>query len=291
MINNNEWRESNFEHCLFTGCTSGIGRDLAPLLVKKVDKITLIARSRDKVSNLSAELIKANPMIDIKIIILDLSNTSAVSDALDLHKEWLRSVDLFICNAGELTEQHEVNSIGLDRSFAVNFFAPALLISRLTGYRRDEKLFTLVVSSDAHFQGTLDANDLSDGSRFKPLRNYSNAKLGLTLFAQQHAINHSNPVLHHLVIVHPGIVASSLWPEATILHRAMFGILKIFMRSTSSAANIIYQIVVGPRATVHGNYYTPRGSKRTLAEQLDPGIVSVWKSAVESKCGSYNLLW
>ena len=102
MINNN-WIEG--KHILITGASSGIGRELCKNLIGKCNKITMIARSKDKLNSLQSELdiIQKQWKQKTKIYyyILDINDTagliSVMNKIYDVDKE---PIDALIHCAG-----------------------------------------------------------------------------------------------------------------------------------------------------------------------------------------------
>lgn len=80
---------------LITGASSGIGRDMARILVKKNYDLVLVARDEQKLKELEKEL-KENNNIKIETISMDLSQEE---NCIDLHKN-VKDVDILINNAG-----------------------------------------------------------------------------------------------------------------------------------------------------------------------------------------------
>ena len=80
---------------LITGASSGIGRDLARVLINKSTEMVLVARDLDKLNNLKQELNKESD-IEIKTISLDLS---IPENCVKLYEE-NKDIDLMINNAG-----------------------------------------------------------------------------------------------------------------------------------------------------------------------------------------------
>ena len=62
---------------LITGASSGIGKDLTKIFAKRndIEKIYLLARSKDKLNFLKEELQKENSKIEYEILIYDLADT------------------------------------------------------------------------------------------------------------------------------------------------------------------------------------------------------------------------
>lgn len=90
---NNKIMEIKNMKALVTGASSGIGRDMAKILSKKVTELIIVARSQDKLIELKKEL-----KCKVKIIVMDLSKQSACFKLFELVKN--ENIDIVINNAG-----------------------------------------------------------------------------------------------------------------------------------------------------------------------------------------------
>ncbi len=84
---------------LITGASSGIGREFAYALARRGAKLLLVARSRDKLHDLTAEL-RRDYACDADFLAVDLSTTDAVPTVGHLLKATGTVVDVLINNAG-----------------------------------------------------------------------------------------------------------------------------------------------------------------------------------------------
>ncbi|ANJ71199.1 SDR family oxidoreductase [Ralstonia insidiosa] len=84
---------------LITGASSGIGREFAYALARRGAKLLLVARSRDKLHELTTEL-RRDYACDADFLTVDLSTTDAVPTVAHLLKATGTVVDVLINNAG-----------------------------------------------------------------------------------------------------------------------------------------------------------------------------------------------
>ncbi len=84
---------------LITGASSGIGREFAYALARRGAKLLLVARSGDKLHDLTAEL-RRDYACDADFLAVDLSTTDAVPTVGHLLKATGTVVDVLINNAG-----------------------------------------------------------------------------------------------------------------------------------------------------------------------------------------------
>ena len=133
--------------CLITGASSGIGRELALYYAAKGWTVYAVARSKDKLDELSRQA-------GINAVSLDLTDDGAVKAAAEQLQTDGVVLDLLLLNAGtcEYVDVADLDLAAFDRTFAINFHAVVsstkyflpLLQASLT-----PKL--AIVSSMAHF--------------------------------------------------------------------------------------------------------------------------------------------
>jgi uncharacterized protein len=90
----------NLNNCsaVITGASAGIGREFAKQLASRANLLVLVARRRDRLEQLRAELITSNPALLVTVREADLSNLEQTMQlAASLTKE---PIDFLINNAG-----------------------------------------------------------------------------------------------------------------------------------------------------------------------------------------------
>lgn len=119
---------------LVTGASSGIGRELARVLAREeVARLVLVARRKDRLDELAAELSADRPGIHVMVRPVDLSDRLATQGLLDQLQVEGIEVDVLINNAGlaaygpfaESTWERTLETLD------VNVVAPTLLLQRL----------------------------------------------------------------------------------------------------------------------------------------------------------------
>jgi short-subunit dehydrogenase len=85
---------------LITGASAGIGREFARLLAKRARSLVLVARRRERLEELKAELGKENPDLTVHIRVVDLAETGPLHQLIAWLKQERIEIDLLINNAG-----------------------------------------------------------------------------------------------------------------------------------------------------------------------------------------------
>ena len=92
--------DSFYDSILVTGASGGLGEEFARQLVFSCNQIILVARREDRLVNLTADLKKLNPDLDVLYFVVDLTSSSERQKFISMLIENGASVDLLINNAG-----------------------------------------------------------------------------------------------------------------------------------------------------------------------------------------------
>jgi NAD(P)-dependent dehydrogenase (short-subunit alcohol dehydrogenase family) len=173
---------------VITGATSGIGLATAELLVEAGADVIGIGRSAERCRDMEWRLRSIRPDVEVDYITADLSLQHEVRAAAEgvrcrlqmQEKTWL---DGLINNAGTFSYWFTQTAEGIELQWAVNHLAPFLLTYELMPLlERAPAGRVVTVSSDSHYRGHLNWNDLQLRRRYNGLSAYSNTKLANVLF-------------------------------------------------------------------------------------------------------------
>ena len=145
---------------LITGCSTGIGREIAKAALETGDIVIVTARRLDDVKDLHEQYPKQSLLMK-----LDITNKRDRIDAVEKMMEAYHRIDILVNNAGygyrgatEEASESEIKNL-----FETNLFGPINLIQLVLPYMRKQKNGTIVnVSSSGAF-------DASVGSGFYAL--------------------------------------------------------------------------------------------------------------------------
>jgi uncharacterized protein len=118
---------------LVTGASAGIGRDLARVLGREVGALVLVARRRERLDALAAELTAARPGLRVVVLPVDLLDRGATGAALDALSRDGERVDLLVNNAGLGHHGffHESEWPKVERMLELNVVSATYLLHRL----------------------------------------------------------------------------------------------------------------------------------------------------------------
>ncbi len=118
---------------LITGASAGIGREIARVLGREVQTLVLVARRRDRLDELAAELKQARPGLRVLVRAVDLLDRAALGATLDELVRASEGIDVLVNNAGfgdyGLLEGREWDK--LERMLELNVVSATMLLHRL----------------------------------------------------------------------------------------------------------------------------------------------------------------
>lgn len=239
---------------LITGCTSGIGLEVARGLVAQPFDFILIGRDETKLKSLQTELLKKskfNPTIDY--FVCDFEKLSQVSAISKLIGNTYRDLDVVINNAGiwEVTRRND--SHGWEMTWVVNYLSPFVLTYNLfpsmrATARTTKDVRIINVASNAHRFGKI---DLPLAQAFYLRKTYGSTKLAniLNAFYLARLVKDDGITVN---AVHPGVVATELWRN---LPKIVSTIAKAFMRTPQKGAETVIHLASTPKLEVTGEYW------------------------------------
>ena len=262
---------------LITGATDGIGKAVAFILAKHGAILVVVSRDVERGERVVRELRKRSNNNRIEMLVCDLARLSSVADCASEFARRFDALHVLIHSAGVLSavrEEHE----GIERTMAVNYFAPVLLTELLLPLMKQSSPARLIiVTSSMHKRGAINLDMIDGRGHYDGMQAYSNSKLALMLYAL-----HLSRVLSGsgitVTTVHPGWIRTKL---STGMDKSL-GIKKKFvqwlrMRSPSYGAQSIVHLATSPDTDkMHGAYIIknlpsdpqPAARDHVLAEAL-----------------------
>jgi NAD(P)-dependent dehydrogenase (short-subunit alcohol dehydrogenase family) len=195
---------------LVTGATSGIGRETARQLLELGWHVLVHGRSQRKAAHAAEELAKTASAGAVEPVAGDLSDMSEVVALAEQVQAKVPRLDALINNAGAFEEERHIAPAGLERTMAVNHFAPFLLTLRLLPLLLAAQQGRIVnVSSVAHQGAKLDVHDLSFAAGYDPHTAYAASKLANILFTKTLAKRLAGTTVT-VNCLHPGAINTKL---------------------------------------------------------------------------------
>lgn len=199
---------------LVTGANSGIGYQAALELARHGAHVLLGVRNLAKGQDALGRLLREVPDARAEVVELDVASLHSVRSFAESFLRSDAALDVLINNAGVMAlPTRELTADGFERQFATNhlghFALTGLLLPALS---RAAAPRVVTVSSLAHRNGKMAAENLQSERDYKPWDAYNNSKLANLLFANEldrRARAAGLPLLS--VAVHPGISKTSIF--------------------------------------------------------------------------------
>jgi NAD(P)-dependent dehydrogenase (short-subunit alcohol dehydrogenase family) len=256
--------------CLVTGATSGIGEATAAALVAMGASVVITSRSRQRGEAALARIRSGSGGGRVDLLLADLSLMREVRELAAEFRERFDRLDVLVNNAGTIEPRPQMTADGLEKTMAVNYFAPFLLTTLLLDLlRASEPARIINVSSDAHRGGQIDWDHLQDVRGAMGFRAYSQSKLAQVLFTYELArrLDGTGVTVNAL---HPGLVATRFGTQYGVLGRIGVMLARPFLRDpTAGAATSIYLSSAPEVSNVSGRYFVDCTPVESSPESYD----------------------
>lgn len=267
---------------LITGANSGIGKITAAALAGMGATVVLACRREEAGRQAMEDIRREHPEARLEFLQLDLASLkkvrTAASDFLARHK----TLDVLINNAGLANVRRQTSADGYELTFATNHLGPFLLTELLLPAVRAAQGRILNVASDAHRIGKMHWQDPHFHSGYFVMRAYAQSKLANILFTRELARREEARGVT-VNCLHPGAVATNIWPEAKWYERLFSRLLKLFLISPEQGARTSIWLAsnaIGGRVT--GGYFEKcREKTPSKAARDDEAAAKLWKLSEE----------
>ncbi|MCH6556494.1 MAG: SDR family oxidoreductase [Chloroflexi bacterium] len=269
---------------LITGANAGIGKATALGLAGRGARVVMVCRSRERGEAARSEVARKTGG-EVDLLIADLSSQREVRLLAGTIMETYPRLDVLILNAGVFTKVRQETEDGLELQFGVNHAAPYLLARLILDLlRRSVPSRIVVVSSDAHRQGSLDFDDLQLTTGYGGWQAYARSKLANIYFTRELArrLEGSGVTVN---AVHPGVVATGFARDGDTkgLFSWLMTLTRPFYRSPEKGART--SIFVASSAEldgVTGKYFAnSKEARPTSIAQDDEAARRLWTASEE----------
>lgn len=180
---------------------------------------------------------------------------------------------VLINNAGLFNARQHLTADGYEMTFAINYLAPFLLTNLLLAQLRANAPSRIVnVSSVAHYNGTINFEDLNMEKGYGGWKAYQQSKLALVLFTRELArrLQGTGVTANSL---HPGTVATNIWSRPAGPMGFIMALPKLFMTSAKKGAETVVYLASSPSAeSVSGEYWEKLKIKKSSPESYDETV-------------------
>ena len=263
---------------LITGATAGIGETAARILAAQGHEIIVVGRNSQKTKGV-LEIIRAQTgNNDIHGLLADFSDLGQIRHLAEQVKTRFPKLDVLVNNAGTYFGKRERTKYGAEKTFVVNHLAPFLLTDLLLDHLQEHARI-INVSSNSHYGGALDLNDLTLGKFYFGLTAYRRSKLANVLFTYELARRFANTTIT-VNAQHPGLIATDIFQR----NYGIFGpFIKwiISHRSISleeGADNTVFLATSTDVEGVSGRYFVKRSAVKSAPLSYDEALAKrLWE--------------
>ena len=244
---------------LITGADGGIGRETTRGLAQKGATIVMACINLDDAKPVYEEIKRESGNENIAMMQVDLASLNSVRTFTREFYQRYQKLQVLINNAGTYHHARQETSEGFEKTIGINYLGPFLLTNLLLPVIQQTPASRIInVSSNAHFQGRIDVNDLHfQRKNYHGFKAYSASKAAIVLFTRELAerLKESDVTVN---VLHPGHVATNIWNiwPGTWYQKLIFKIFKTLMTPTEDAAqNSIYLASAEEISGVTGRYF------------------------------------
>ena len=168
---------------LITGGTDGIGKQAAKELAEMGAEVVVVGRSEARCQSAVEEIRTFSGNDQVDYLLADLSSMARVKSLADAFRQKYTRLDVLVNNAGAGFVRRQENVDGYEMTFALNHLAYYLLTHLLLDMLKASAPGRVVnTSSNSHFRGRINFEDLMLKRGYSVMRGYSQSKLANVLF-------------------------------------------------------------------------------------------------------------
>ena len=223
--------------CLITGATSGIGKETALALAKMGSTIIVNGKNEKRGEETITEIKKISGNENVELMIANLSSLNEVRKFADRLKGKYDKLDILINNAAVFCTSRNLSLDGIEMQFAVNHLSNFLLTNLLLETLKKSNSARIInVSSNAHYQGRINFDDINFEKRYFGWTVYCQSKLANVLFTYELA-DRLDPKQVTVNALHPGTVRTNIVGKyASFIYRLGWNLQKPLMLPVEEGA-------------------------------------------------------
>lgn len=255
---------------LVTGATNGIGKVTALRLAEQGAHVVIVSRSAQKCAAVSEEIRTQSGNARVEWIAADLATLAGVEEAAAEFRARHQQLHVLINNAGGVFVDRIETADGYEMTFALNH----LSYFRLTQLLQDLLIASapariVNVSSDAHYGGSMNFDDLMGVKKYSSWAAYSQSKLANVLFtyALARRLEGTGVTANAL---HPGFVATGFGRNNGGLMGMVMPLVQLFAIKPEKGAETSVFLATSPTVTgVSGKYFASCKPKESSKASYD----------------------
>ncbi len=247
-----------------TGASDGIGLECVSQLARAEPdaRFVLVGRNPRRTAAAVGRIRSESPQVRVDSLLCDFSDQSAVRRLADDLLATCDRIDVLVNNAGTVFSRRTVTDDGVEATFAVNHLGGFLLTELLLDRIRESAPARIVfTSSEGHYRGTLDLDDLGLERGYSIMRAYSRSKLANVLTARRLARDLDGTGVT-VTSLHPGAIATNIWSGAPWFAQPVLALLKRRMESPAVGGSRLAYLAASPEVDGQTGGYYDRNRQR-----------------------------
>jgi NAD(P)-dependent dehydrogenase (short-subunit alcohol dehydrogenase family) len=255
---------------LVTGATNGIGKITAQRLAEQGAHVVIVSRSAQKCAAVSDEIRTQSGNPNVEWIAADLSTLAGIEEAAAEFRARHQRLHVLINNAGGVFADRLATADGYEMTFALNHISYFLLTQLLRDLLVASAPARIVnVSSDAHYGGAMNFDDLMGAKKYSSWSAYSQSKLANVLFTYSLARQLEGTGVTANVL-HPGFVATGFGRNNGGLMGMVMPLAQWFaIKPDKGAETSVFLATVPEAAGVSGKYFASSKQKTSAQASYD----------------------
>jgi NAD(P)-dependent dehydrogenase (short-subunit alcohol dehydrogenase family) len=282
--------------CVVTGSTSGIGKAIAIGLARRGARVVMAGHDRAEGEQALADVREQTGNHALELEVADFSTLDAVRSFAAAIRARHAAIDVLVNNAGVLCERPEITVDGLEKTWAVNYFAPFLLTHALLDRVAAAPQGRIVnTASVAHRWGRLAVADRDASQRpcesegfdargraprgIAGVLRYFDTKLALVAFTRSLARRLDAPTTCNCF--HPGVIGTNLAVGRGVIGRLMALGRPLMKRPEQGATTALHLAVTEEVGAYNGEYFVDRMPRRPSRKACDDEAAeALWSATV-----------
>lgn len=257
---------------LITGADGGIGRETTKGLAQKGATIVMACIDLNDAKPVCEDIKKETGNEKAEMMHVDLASLNSIREFAKHFSQKYKHLNVLINNAGTYHHTRQETTEGFEKTIGINYLGPFLFTHLLLPIIKQTPAARIInVSSNAHFQGHINLNDLHYHNHYSGFKAYAASKVAIVLFTQELAerLKEMDITVNAL---HPGHVATNIWNiwPGTWYQALLFKIFKLLMTPTEDAArNTIYLASSDEVQGITGKYFDNKKIKEASEQCRD----------------------
>lgn len=238
----------------------------------------MVCRNETKGDTARKEIESATGSKSVELMIGDLSSLESVQTVAMNYKEKNDKLHILVNNAGLILGKRTLTLDGLETTFVVDYLSHSLLTNLLLEELKPSAPSRIVnVTSDAHYNGHINFEDLQEEKKYSAMKSYCQSKLAQLLFTYELSERLKGTGVS-VNCVHPGAVRTHWGDEAGALGIGI-RIARPFLSSPERGAETPVYVASSPELEgVTGKFFSNKKEKRSSDESYDRNISSrLWE--------------